>query len=285
MFLRFLLILAPFLVQAEEKPSVTCQFMGQLGNQMFQIATVVAYAWDHDCEACFPNIYSAENGELNQRHIFHRLSTSPLSATLPVHFYDQSQVTDYYLYAPIPHEPNRHTYLQGFFQNEKYFVHHKERIRALFAPSSKILCQIEKKYGHHLQKPTVAVHVRTFIPDGRDPNEVGIGGASWNYYLRALGQFSEDHLFLIFSDSLAWTRMAFPQTNRNLIFIQGEPHYIDFYLMSLCQHQIISPESTFSWWAAWLNSNPHKKVIAPDHWHGYTGEDAFPSDWVRVQTK
>ena len=34
-------------------------------------------------------------------------------------------------------------------------------------------------------------------------------------------------------------------------------------MMSLCDHNIITP-SSFSWWASWLNINENKVVIAPD---------------------
>ena len=46
-----------------------------------------------------------------------------------------------------------------------------------------------------------------------------------------------------------------------------ENQHIDFCLMSLCEHNIIA-NSSFSWWASYLNKHINKKIIAPRNWFG-----------------
>ena len=262
---------------------VTCFFNGQLGNQMFQVAAAVAYALDHGSEAIFPKVCEARDAEINARYIFHRLNRTSLPEGEVFYLYEDPLHPN--VYTPIPYEPGENLCLVGHFESEKYFAKHSSVIRELFAPSQEILDAMNEKYGALLQEQTVAIHVRTFLPDGRDPRIKGLGGASWSYFTAAMNLFPRDAHFLVFSDSIEWVKKRFPPTYRNVTFIEGNPHHIDFYLMSLCKHQIVSPESTFSWWAAWLNNNPHKKIVIADTWNDLTDNDTIPEGWIKLRKK
>jgi hypothetical protein len=56
-------------------------------------------------------------------------------------------------------------------------------------------------------------------------------------------------------------------------------------LMSLCRHNIIA-NSSFSWWAAYFNSNVTKLVCYPEKWFGPATSndtsDLFPEDWIQI---
>ncbi|HSX25591.1 MAG TPA: alpha-1,2-fucosyltransferase [Chlamydiales bacterium] len=260
---------------------VSCYLNGQLGNQMFQIAAALSFALDHGCEARFPNIAQARDAPINAPYILHRLNQESFPPDVQFEAYHDRIHSN--IYAPIPYEKGKNLCIYGHYESEKYFLPHAPLIRELFAPTPEILAEIRAKYGHLLQNPTVAVHVRTFIPDHRDPRFKGIGGSGWGYFTQAMNLFPPNTHFLVFSDAMQWTKLRFPRSARKVTFIEDNPAHIDFYLMMLCDHQIISPESTFSWWAAWLNPNPHKKVIIADTWNDLTENDTIPDGWIKLK--
>ena len=56
--------------------------------------------------------------------------------------------------------------------------------------------------------------------------------------------------------------------------------YEELFIMSRCKANIIA-NSTFSWWAAWLNQNKNKVVIAPKKWK-LEREGLILEEWITI---
>ena len=105
---------------------------------------------------------------------------------------------------------------------------------------------------------SVAVHVR------RTDYAVYNWILDISYYARAFKKVKKriyQPVYYIFSDDPDWCRTNLPCGK---IIHKGELE--DFWLMSQCKHQIIA-NSTYSFWAAYLNKNPEKLVIYPRNWN------------------
>ena len=110
------------------------------------------------------------------------------------------------------------------------------------------------------------------------------------YYEVAMDYFRariSQPVFYCFTDDPKWVRDTFPLSSHFILCSDNysKSDFHDLQLMATCRHQIIA-NSTFSWWAAWLNANPDKIVIAPNRWFSQS-ENSFstgcmvPSSWLR----
>jgi hypothetical protein len=92
--------------------------------------------------------------------------------------------------------------------------------------------------------------------------------------------------FYIFSDDIPWCTDHFRDPDCFFVNLKQsrEDPLNDMRLMSLCKHNIIA-NSSFSWWGAWLNSNPQKMVICPYVWFNAKDvpiEDKMCANWKKV---
>jgi hypothetical protein len=169
--------------------------------------------------------------------------------------------------------------LYGYFQTPKYFDaisnELREELRSLIeqgAGANTISCKdsCEASLQDHLSSPnSVAVHVRR----GDYLKLPAFQVCGENYYSDAIQKIRhsvQDPRFYIFSDDPAWCKKTF--TDADCVIIdsgkaaQNPLH--DLHLMSLASHHII-PNSSYSWWAAWLGDKPNQQIIMPDRWFNF----------------
>lgn len=181
------------------------------------------------------------------------------------------------------------TLLRGYWQSEFYFLPIAGLIRRQFSIASLPGAQ-NKDWEHKIRNVNaVSLHVRR--GDMVNHPEVARvhGSCDLSYYRTAVGRIAElveNPVFFIFSDDPAWClqhlELSFPFyiIDNN----QGEHSYIDMQLMRMCRHHIIA-NSSFSWWGAWLNDFPGKKVISPLRWFNeapHNTKDLIPQGWIRL---
>lgn len=192
----------------------------------------------------------------------------------------------------VPSVLNRRgeVYLDGYFQSEKYFKDCEETVRQDFTlktPSAHVT--LWKKEMEE-EENSVSVHIRR----GDYVGHSSLGGMiTDNYYARAIKKITEmkkNPRFFVFSDDIEWVKgnMDFPESTVHVSSPDME-NYEELTIMSLAKHNIIA-NSSFSWWGAWLNSNPDKIVICPAKWTlGPGGEkqtrDIIPQSWIKIEAR
>lgn len=185
----------------------------------------------------------------------------------------------------------RPTTFEGYWQSERWFEDMRAPIRAeltLPDPTDGPNAETLRRVLAH-GDDAVALHVRFF----NDPAATATNEAVVGYYRRALervrARVTDPHFFL-FSDepeaalsvlSLDPSRVTLVTHNRG-----DENAHLDLWLISRCRH-VVTANSTFSWWGAWLGEREGGLVVTPD----FAGTEAFlawgspgliPARWTRV---
>jgi hypothetical protein len=136
-------------------------------------------------------------------------------------------------------------------------------------------------------KITISLHVRR--GDYLLPQNAVYPILDFKYYSAALANYDLNNVqLIIFSNDVLWCQENLNTLHSNITYVDGNTDYLDLCLMSLCDHNIIA-NSSFSWWAAYLNKNPNKKIVCPKKYvidqheiahiinHNY-----YPPNWISI---
>lgn len=183
-------------------------------------------------------------------------------------------------------------YYKGFYQHLMYFQGLEAEIRKAFAFDMQQASERSRQLAKQMddEPESVSLHVRR--GDYMKPEHFRSVGCVCQlpYYQRAIEAIEEriarPH-FYVCTDDMPWVQANLPLKG-DVTFVDwnvGNDSWQDMMLMSHCRHHII-PNSTFSWWGAWLG-RPNGIVLCPDRW--YAGDEGniplYPEDWVRIKTE
>jgi len=268
---------------------ITCNIIGGLGNQLFQIFATISYALKHKQVFCFT--YKTMTGK---RPMYWDNFLSTLKLFTNARIMPNVQIVDELLYYSVVPNNQHNIMLTGYFQNPAYFKENYKSICRMIR-----LDEQKEKIKEIMQdidfNNSISMHFRQgdylLLPDHYKI-------LTYEYYKNSLDHilkerkgekqtvlyFCEDGDLPQVIDIIKQLKEVYPLVE----FIRAPCDLEDWQqllMMSCCQHNIIA-NSTFSWWGAYFNSNFGKIVCTPAEWFGpkinIKMEELLPCEWTTI---
>jgi len=296
-----------------DSKKIVIKVQGGIGNQMFQFAyytELESKGYDVSLDLFYYQVYQSHNGfEIDK--IFENLKFKIVSDDFRSYLSDLdrnflsrlrrkfSPKKSHYIERIYSYDFNHHKieylirksdiYLDGYWEDERYFKSVIHNVRKLYSFPSINEIQNINLYNDISNTLSISLHVRRGDKVKSKLHRV----QDLNYYLEAIntvkGLVGSNLTFFVFSDDVDWVKDQFSFITEDFRYVNwntGKKSFRDMQLMSVCQHNIIAA-STFSWWAAYLNNNPNKVVIAPSKMFNDSSvhlenKGFIPSSWIKI---
>ncbi len=266
----------------------------RLGNLLFKYAWTIQAMKRYGCESAFPEHY-----------LWKYLEKPPvIDNDIPV---DEVFKTQKWEFDPVFVDgfcddfknKNVDIDLGCFFQSQRWFENCENDIKEALRFKKEHIDRIKEKYKEALSSTTIALSIRRgdFVGHG------AFAQIPIDWYFKALGELTPRPIptnVILFSDDIEWCKTIFKgdgfyfadPNNTHITKYDSENYHADpteqLILMSLCDDFIIG-NSTFSWWGAFLGSNPDKKVIHSgevfdnDYKSLYDIKDYYHPEWIEFK--
>ena len=243
-------------------------FKGRLGNQMFQYVflqylkaenknTIVFFTNPH-------HAYLAKYFELEpyQSYTLESKIYSIVTRSLPYILRFKNVFVQNFV-SPRKIQAKNFTVYNGYFQTDWYLNQLAEK--PLFTIKPKYVKVFDDLYGDIFRnEKTVVVHIRRtdYLKYGKRDISLPI-----EYFKRQLAEIDdlESYRVIFVSDDVPFVKSAFTEKS-NFVFSTND-EITDFQIIQNADIAIIS-NSSFGWWAAYLNKK-NGIVYAPKNWMGF----------------
>lgn len=257
---------------------ITTNFTGNLGNHMWQyattriIATMKGYKWGFN-----PSPTHDYYGGKNQMYFMDVDFGQPISGITKkfnetwdiVNGINITDVDD----AVWKIQDNTHIYghhgaAGALLQSEKYVLPFRYSVERWF----KIKDEYKNEYERRLLREGIVLDNDVCVLNMRGGEyrsipKVLLGDGYWRKAMDIMKGINPDMKFICVTDDINLAQSLLPKDVRCIHVDIG----FDFYVVNNAKYLIIS-NSTFSWWAAWLNTKTNK-TIAPLYWSQYNNKD------------
>jgi hypothetical protein len=286
---------------------IVSQIYGGLGNQLFQYAAGYSLSKRQNVSLKLDiGFYGKQklrtfeldrfkiNYELSTKEEIDRIKKRHYPRIIQSFYYKFQNLLPYYkrnlfnekdnLYDPNFKKATGSCIINGYWQDHRYFLDFENEIRKMFDLKQEYLSNdYFEILSHVVSSNSVSLHIRR-----GDYITIGIKTPAIEYYQKAIRflqqQFSDLKLF-VFSDDIEWCKKNLDFQKLNVTYIEpglGLSGPEEMQLMSKCKHNIIA-NSTFSWWAAFLNINPEKNVIFPTIMNEMSNPELSLTNWICIE--
>ena len=294
---------------------IVSEILGGLGNQLFEFAAarMMAIKWDQELKldlTFFDRYHIADVFRLDKFNVKYEVASDDeikslkryQKSTLPYKILRKIKRRPIYLNAKNHFdndwfsqndwgklEKQNNIYMSGYFANPVFFYQIEDVLQKEFTLKDEMNTANTQMQQKIKSCPSVSLHIRR----GDYVNNPVFANLPISYYLDAANRLLKedpDSTFFVFSDDLNWATDNL-NIDGNMEFVginDNKTDYMELILMASCKNNIIA-NSTFSWWGAWLNTNPEKTVYAPKFWFSdperqgkYAGREIFQKGWQRI---
>lgn len=172
-------------------------------------------------------------------------------------------------------ELNTNIMIKGYLQCEQYFAEYKEDILKIFEIPENTVQSVRRTYPKFVSD-SYFLHVRLGDYINSTIHFVNLS----KYYETILEKIVHENpiIYLISNGTTEQIYKTYPvleKYDKNLTILNSMKHtaLVDLYIMSQCKLGCICANSTFSWWGAYLNQGPTKRVFMPSKWINMTLHD------------
>ena len=283
---------------------ITCNLMGGLGNQLFQIMMVMAVAIKNEIPFIFPYSDKLTTGVERPTYWDTFFKNIRMYTANPENFNNSNIFINNLLYKhPVYNEP-RFNYTEipkidnvmfnGYFQSYKYFQEVQDKIFDLIGIYG-IQLDILNEYPELFnEKNTISMHFRLGdYKTKQDCHPI----LPYEYYEKSLEMVPIEELskynVLYFCEeedneyvNSIIDRLKLKFQLKEFIKVDDKiDDWKQLIIMSCCKINIIA-NSSFSWWGAYFNINDGKIVFYPSVWFGPSIQndvsDMYPDSWIKI---